>query len=258
MNKSFMFLAAISAAGITSIAAAHHHHHLTISTPTGTPGEQIQIVAGYLREEADLSISSTGLLMDGSEPFVLELPALHDDGPLAGQYTGTGLSLTSDFFARSGLLDGGDFYYQIAEVEPIRAEFAALTWAWIDEITGELIPEASSVAPDLLGQSLHVGIDEHPHDQVVGLTSSGDYYVELKVWDANGVYLDSDPVIIKVHAELNPADLDANGEVDGDDLALLLGAWGPCVQDHIDCMGDINGDHVVNGIDLALLLGSWG
>lgn len=49
-----------------------------------------------------------------------------------------------------------------------------------------------------------------------------------------------------------PADLDGNGEVDGADLGLLLGAWdtsGP---------GDIDGSGLVDGADLGLLLGAWG
>ena len=51
-----------------------------------------------------------------------------------------------------------------------------------------------------------------------------------------------------------PADFDGNGQVDGADLASLLGAWGPCSG----CPQDLNADGVVNGADLSLLLGSWG
>jgi hypothetical protein len=49
------------------------------------------------------------------------------------------------------------------------------------------------------------------------------------------------------------ADLDCGGDVDGFDLAMLLGAWGPCAG----CPADLNNDGVVNGFDLALLLGTW-
>jgi hypothetical protein len=53
---------------------------------------------------------------------------------------------------------------------------------------------------------------------------------------------------------LRIGDLDGNGVVDGADLALLLGAWGPCPG----CAADLDGDGVVSGADLAILLGDWG
>lgn len=51
----------------------------------------------------------------------------------------------------------------------------------------------------------------------------------------------------------NLADLNGDGRVDGFDLGLLLGQWGPCLR----CSADINGDGVVGELDLAILLGSW-
>ncbi len=41
--------------------------------------------------------------------------------------------------------------------------------------------------------------------------------------------------------------------VDGADLGVLLGAWGPG-----DGVADINGDAVVDGADLGLLVAAWG
>jgi hypothetical protein len=49
-------------------------------------------------------------------------------------------------------------------------------------------------------------------------------------------------------------DLDGDGSVNGADLAILLGSWGPCKG----CSADFNGDNVVDGADLAVLLGAWG
>jgi len=49
------------------------------------------------------------------------------------------------------------------------------------------------------------------------------------------------------------ADLDASGEVNGFDLAVLLGDWGGSNGD-----ADLNGDSIVDAFDLALLLGEWG
>lgn len=54
------------------------------------------------------------------------------------------------------------------------------------------------------------------------------------------------------------ADLNFSGTVNGLDLAMLLGNWGPCATGSIFCPGDFNGDNAVNGVDLAMLLGQWG
>lgn len=51
------------------------------------------------------------------------------------------------------------------------------------------------------------------------------------------------------------ADLDGSGTVDGADLGLLLGEWGPVAP---GTAADLNGDGSVNGADLGLLLGAWG
>lgn len=53
-----------------------------------------------------------------------------------------------------------------------------------------------------------------------------------------------------------PADLNHDGVVNGADMALLLGAWGPCSSSN--CPADINQSGVVDGADLSLLLGAWG
>lgn len=47
------------------------------------------------------------------------------------------------------------------------------------------------------------------------------------------------------------ADLDGDGDVDGADLGLLLGAWGTTGP------GDVDGSGIVDGADLGLLLGQW-
>lgn len=52
-------------------------------------------------------------------------------------------------------------------------------------------------------------------------------------------------------------DIDQSGEVDGADLAALLGTWGPC-GDPDNCPADLDDSDVVDGGDLAILLGTWG
>ncbi|MFO0894792.1 MAG: hypothetical protein U0574_07525 [Phycisphaerales bacterium] len=51
-----------------------------------------------------------------------------------------------------------------------------------------------------------------------------------------------------------PGDLNSNGQVNGSDLGILLGFWGPCSG---LCLGDIDGNGIVNGADLGLLLANW-
>jgi hypothetical protein len=51
-------------------------------------------------------------------------------------------------------------------------------------------------------------------------------------------------------------DLTASGVVDGEDLAIVLNAWGPCA--HLYCPADFNGDGAVDGADLSYIIGQWG
>ncbi|HMN97215.1 MAG TPA: CotH kinase family protein [Phycisphaerales bacterium] len=53
-----------------------------------------------------------------------------------------------------------------------------------------------------------------------------------------------------------PGDLNGDGIVDGADLGILLGSWGPCAE-CADCPADLNGDCAVDGADLGVLLGAW-
>ena len=50
-------------------------------------------------------------------------------------------------------------------------------------------------------------------------------------------------------------DINADGAVDGTDLAVVLSNWG---DNPPKGLGDANGDGTVNGTDLAIVLGSWG
>jgi hypothetical protein len=50
-----------------------------------------------------------------------------------------------------------------------------------------------------------------------------------------------------------PADLNSDGAVDGVDLGLLLGAWGPG-----NGPADLDASGAVDGADLGIMLGDWG
>lgn len=58
---------------------------------------------------------------------------------------------------------------------------------------------------------------------------------------------------VRVLPACGPGDLDCDGQVNGVDLALLLGQWGPCAG----CAEDLDGNGTVNGADLAIVLGNW-
>jgi FG-GAP repeat/Regulator of chromosome condensation (RCC1) repeat/Thrombospondin type 3 repeat/Dockerin type I domain len=53
--------------------------------------------------------------------------------------------------------------------------------------------------------------------------------------------------------ELAPGDVNGDGVVSGEDLAILLDAWGTA-----NPIADVNHDGVVSGEDLAILLSNWG
>ncbi|MBL9148293.1 MAG: hypothetical protein JNM94_06315 [Phycisphaerae bacterium] len=65
----------------------------------------------------------------------------------------------------------------------------------------------------------------------------------------------NDTVTVKVADIIPcPADLNGDGLIDGADLAILLGSWGPC----LGCNADFDLSGMVDGADLAVLLGAWG
>jgi hypothetical protein len=49
------------------------------------------------------------------------------------------------------------------------------------------------------------------------------------------------------------ADLNCDGQVNGPDRGLLLGAWG-----QVGAAFDLTGDNHTDGADVGVLLGAWG
>ncbi len=54
-----------------------------------------------------------------------------------------------------------------------------------------------------------------------------------------------------------PEDLNRDGVVNAQDLAILLGAWGPCGDCDGGCAADLDGDCEVGATDLARVLSAW-
>jgi len=251
MNIQTRLFATAAIVAMAAAPALAHHHHVTVRTPTGTPGEPLQLVVGYYEDELDLSIDPiNGQILDGGSTFVVSLPTLIHKGPLAGMFTGEGLSLTSDFFAREGLLDGGDIYYEMVAVEPVEGPESEGAWCVTDEGSGEVIIEAMSDGESRVDRSLHVGVGGHPHGQILAIADEGEYDITLVAWDTNGVFLDSEPVIVRVHAHLPTPDLNDDGVVGFADLVILLGAWGTHEA-------DLDGDENTDLADLLIVLNAW-
>lgn len=93
------------------------------------------------------------------------------------------------------------------------------------------------------GQGFFIGI-EHP-----GIASAT--FVHVQVQGGAGFSLDD----VSIGRRAGSADLNGDGIVDGADLGLLLGAWGPCPSSC--CAADLNLSGEVDGADLGLLLGAW-
>jgi hypothetical protein len=83
----------------------------------------------------------------------------------------------------------------------------------------------------------------------VGLASCR--FVRIRV-PADATAVPEVDAVVAVRPTLR-GDLDGNGQVDGADLGLMLGAWGTCP----DCAADLDADGQVDGTDLGILLGSW-
>jgi hypothetical protein len=101
------------------------------------------------------------------------------------------------------------------------------------------------------------GVD--PLLQSGGAAHAGFYASEPGVTLASVTVAPSTAFIAEVrYGMTEPADLNLDGVVSGFDLALLLGAWGPCPTRDESCPADLDGNDVVNGLDLAVLLAAWG
>lgn len=60
--------------------------------------------------------------------------------------------------------------------------------------------------------------------------------------------------IFRADCEDDCVDLNGDANVDGADLTVLLGEWGPCAS----CASDFDSSGEVDGADIAALLGAWG
>ncbi|MFM8698256.1 MAG: hypothetical protein ACKOF7_06245 [Phycisphaerales bacterium] len=127
---------------------------------------------------------------------------------------------------------------------------------WVDAMPFETVPAVWS--PE--GQLFNIAalVDQNR------FYFSNDFSIPIAISDNNLIVVrgydftvSGDPVVIVFRINVDapcPADLDGNGSVNGDDLGILLGAWGPANGS----AADLNADGFVNADDLGIMLGAWG
>lgn len=225
--------------------------HLTLDTPTGEAGEALMIVAGYLPPEDHFSIGPDGRLMHDGEILTIRL---YDNSVFDGFVDwnmDVGMTLTSDFFSLSGRLDGGDFSYEITDVATIVGAVIP-TAGWISVEGGEVQVSARSDGASRAERSFHVGFDGHPEGQFMLVDKRGLYDVTIQAWDANAVYADSSPVIIRVQSGQCIADFDGNGVPNSLDFLEYLNTY-----NRGDLLADVNSDGVLNTLDFLVYLNAF-
>jgi len=91
---------------------------------------------------------------------------------------------------------------------------------------------------DVLLDPLYFGADGHGFDFITATSETGSAMTWLTVTKGG-------PCIV--------GDINGDCAVDGNDLAIVLGQWGPCPG----CIADLTGDGIVDGNDLVIVLGHW-
>jgi len=238
-----------------ALACAANHHHLTVASFSTPEGSKTVILAGYYPIESDVWIAPDGRVMEGDRFLVVDMvDDFADPGPFQGWAGSFEMLLTSDYYFATGLLDGGDFRYEIVSVEVVGGDGPSeMVWGRFDEDTLEFLPDAFSAGITREERSLSVGIGAHDHAQGALMSSSyGAYDVTLVAWDANGVYLDSDPVVIRFAVHPCPTDFDRNGFVNGDDFDAFIAYFLAG-----DPAADFDGNTFVNGDDFDAFVAAF-
>ncbi|MBI1189221.1 MAG: hypothetical protein GC200_00865 [Tepidisphaera sp.] len=211
-SRTLAFAATVASCVPVALAQVH----LTVDVQPGS--NQIAIRAGYLPgETANISF---GYLLDGSGRFAILDAQQRLTGQLDGSFAGSGLVLTSDFYAPTGRLDGGDFRWEIAYLREI-VDNTTPTLAWGDfQPDGSFIPSALSNGSTRADRSFGTTLGSHDDQQGFAFASEGTIEVWFVAWDANGVYADSQPLVVRFsvgagcHFDLNHDGVVDQGDID--------------------------------------------
>jgi probable HAF family extracellular repeat protein len=127
---------------------------------------------------------------------------------------------------------------------------------WVDAMPFETVPAVWSPSGQLF--NIAALVDQNR------FYFSNDFSIPIAISETNLIVVrgydftvSGDPVtiIFRVGIEDNcPADLDGDNTVGGDDLGILLGAWGPAPGN----AADLDGNGAVDADDLGRLLAAWG
>lgn len=245
-------------------SVADDHNHITVDTFAGPDGQQIVIRAGYLPVENAYSISDGYLKKNGeiAEYIVLDQFPF---GTYTGWYGGLDLRLTSDFYFATGRLNGGNFMWELVEIDAIAAGPGTAVWGSFE--TGDFEVTAAIGAAARLDRSYDTGIAGHDHDQAYAFSAPGLYDLTLIAWDSNGIYLDSEPVKVRfrVGEFTTPclADFNRDGEIDILDFLDFFDAFGGCTNQAAPCPSpevnaDLNADTIVDIVDFLDFLDAFG
>ncbi len=123
--------------------------------------------------------------------------------------------------------------------------------------------ERQNLAFDIFAPSNAIVLtkDEVPagqNESVTGfeLTEEGTYRIRVRSSGGSDVQMYS--MTVRYSSMAVFADMNGDGFVSSTDVAILLGAWGPCPAPPLECSGDLNMDGMINATDLSLMLGAWG
>jgi probable HAF family extracellular repeat protein len=127
---------------------------------------------------------------------------------------------------------------------------------WIDQAPWETVPAVWSPSGQLFNIAALVDQNRFyfSNDFSIPIAISENNLIVVRGYDFT---VSGDPVVIifRVGIEDNcPADLDGDNSVGGDDLGIMLGAWGPAPGN----AADLDGNGAVDADDLGRLLAAWG
>ncbi len=187
------------------------------------------------------------------------------------------LGLDAEMATATGLPEGETFHITLANsiLKDNRIPPAGFTNAAFEEI--DAAPVAATYADYQHWDETYFSIPVDAEEALVTLlyqTSTKEYmeflrdtaptgnddvnlgHVAYDAWVNRGrstpVIMDSQ--VIEINPSFNPADVNQDGEVDVNDLLLVIGDWG-CTS---NCTADIDGDGNVNVVDLLLVIANWG
>jgi len=118
----------------------------------------------------------------------------------------------------------------------------------LDDVSWSLLEEVSASATAWIEASFNVGDFVQPP----GLFKLR--FVARDLGAGSLVEAGVDDVLVEAPAcGSSQGDVNLDGVVNGADLSLVLGSWGPCNG----CAADVDGNGAVDGADLAVVLGAW-